>query len=323
MILGKILIVDGSNLLHRQLCQPHLWPLEHNGKKTGAVFGFFRSLLVILSKYPTHYPIVIFDKGRSARRLALYPSYKQKDDKKTEKDEKSSGLISKLPTGEDYLKELYRQGDIIQLLLSKFKVPTLVMRGWEGDDLMAIVSRMVADGVIITDDKDMYQLLSDNIQIYRSTNDEVIRLQDAEDPLYLNNRSYMIHKCIVGDTSDNIPQVAKGIGDRRAKKIVECIIRHNENKELYLEEMSKSDDKFMQDFVANHDKYELNKQLIDLSLIDNDPQVLQELVKQLTSTNGIPQFFDIITVLSSEGINTFDYQKLISHLVYTRKQVTD
>ncbi len=322
MRLGKILIVDGSNLLHRQLCQPSLWALEYSGKKTGAVFGFFRSLLVILSKYPTHYPIIIFDKGRSARRLALYPNYKRKDEKKKEKDDKL-GFMSKLPTGEDYLKELYRQGDIIQVLLSKLKIPTLVMRGWEGDDLMAILSRLVEDGIIITDDRDMYQLLSENTAIYRSTQDEVVRLSDATDPIYLNSRSYVIHKSIVGDVSDNIPQVAKGIGDRRALDLVKCIVKHNEVPEAYLEEMKTMKEGYVAKFIENHDNYLLNKHLIDLSLIDNDPAVLQELITQLVQTNGIPQLIDVITVLSSEGITAFDYQKLISHIVRTRQQVKE
>lgn len=329
MQLGKILIIDGSNLLHRQLSQASLQDLKYAGKHTGGVFGFFRSLLVALSRYPSHYPIIVFDKGRSARRLALYPNYKHTDDIKQERAGlKPAKYTAKPTTGIDYREELYRQGDIIISILELLKIPVIAVPGWEGDDIMAILSRLVSDGVVVTDDKDMYQLVSPNVQIFRPirTNDdgtlgETITFDKVKHPVYNNARSYVIHKSIVGDVSDNIPKVAAGVGDKKAEIITDYIIAANEDPTVYLEVLGNMREPHFAKFIAGHDQYLINKKLIDLSLIEQDPVILNELTQQLISTNGVPSMIDIIGALHREGIQAFDYPKMISHLTRTRHEV--
>jgi len=330
-LLGKILIIDGSNLLHRQLSQQELWDLKYQGKRTGAVFGFFRSLLVALNKYPTHYPIIVFDKGRSARRLALYPNYKHTEDVKLENDKKqndiSSGLITKDAAANEYLDELYRQGDVIKYLLSVMRVPVVSIRGWEGDDLMAILSRIADNGVIVTDDKDLYQLLSPTTQIFRpirldedGNRGEVVTFEKAKHPVFNDARSYVVHKAIVGDPSDNIPKVAHGLGDKRAEVLTDYIISAHENPEAYLPIMSEMKEPYFKKFIDNHEQYLINKQLIDLSLIDMDPIVMSELIGELIKACQTPMLIDVVKALSCEGINSFDYTKMISHVSRTRKE---
>ena len=332
MKLGKILIIDGSNLLHRQLSQPDLWELSYNGKRTGAVFGFFRSLLVSLNRYPEHYPIVVFDKGRSARRLEIYPNYKHTEDIKAENEKRqndlSMGVITTDTQKTEYIEELYRQGDVIKALLLAMKIPTISIRGWEGDDLMAILSRIVEDGVIVTDDKDMYQLLSPKIQIFRpiridenGKRGEVVLFNKVKHPVFNNTRSYVIHKSIVGDNSDNIPKVADGVGEKRAEVLTDYIISSNEDPEMYLEIMSNMKEPYFKKFIDGHDQYLTNIKLIDLSLVDLDPIVLDEISTQLVLSRGIPMLIDVVKALSTEGINDFDYTKLISHVTRTQNEV--
>lgn len=332
MKLGKILIVDGSNLLHRQLSQPELWELSYNGKRTGAVFGFFRSLLVSLNKYPEHYPIVVFDKGRSARRLEVFPNYKHTEDIKAENEKRQSelsmGVMTTNTPQTEYIQELYRQGDIIKALLQSMKIPSVSIRGWEGDDLMAILSRVVEDGVIVTDDKDMYQLLSPSIQIFRpiridenGNRGEVVLFNKVKHPVFNNTRSYVIHKSIVGDNSDNIPKVAEGVGDKRAEVLTDYIISANESPEVYLDIMKDMKEPYFKKFVENHEQFLTNVKLIDLSLVELDPMVLDEISTQLTISQGIPMFIDVVKALSVEGINNLDYTKLISHITRTQKEV--
>ena len=332
MQLGKILIIDGSNLLHRQLTQPTLWDLKYNGRRTGAVFGFLRSLSVILARFPAYYPIVIFDKGRSARRLALYPNYKRTEDAKQEHADRaqkvSAGLISKDSASSELNEELYRQGDVIRVLLGVLKIPVLTVRGWEGDDLMAMVATLVEDGIIVSDDKDLYQLLSGKIQIFRPIRTdaeghrgELVTFDKVKHPVFNNARSYIVHKAIVGDTSDNIPKISQGLGEKRAEVLTDYIISMHEDPSIYLEIMKSMKEPYFKKFIEAHDQYLINMQLIDLSLVKMDYYILEELAMQLESCKGIPQLMDVVKTLSLGGIESLGYTRLISHITRTQQEV--
>ena len=93
-IYNKLLIFDGSYMLHRNLSQPNQWEMKNTkGKRTGGIYGSLRTILKELSQYNL-YPIVVFDGGLSKRRLNIYPNYKRnlekqallecKDNEKTE-----------------------------------------------------------------------------------------------------------------------------------------------------------------------------------------------------------------------------------------------
>jgi 5'-3' exonuclease len=325
VILSKVLIIDGSNLLYRQLKQSELWELSYNGKRTGAVFGFFRSLPLILQKFPMHYPIIVFDKGRSLRRLTIYPNYKKTEDLKKTND---SGYTTTSVTDE-FNNELHRQGDIVLSILEKLKIPTLSLRGYEGDDLIAIISRYTTDKIIVTEDKDMYQLLNEKTKIYRPMRTDefgnrglLVTFDKVKHPVYNNARSYVILKSIIGDVSDNIPKVCKGLGEKKAEVICDYILSCNEDPNIYLEIIKSMDAKFFKDFVDNHEQFLLNKSLIDLSLVSYDPLVVEELRLAVNRVRDIPNFIEVVTILGQEGISSVDYQKVINHVLNTRKEVT-
>lgn len=333
MKLDKILIIDGSNLLHRQLNQSDLDDLTYNGKKTGAVYGFFRSLLVSVKRYPDHYPIIVFDKGKSPRRLAIYPNYKHTEDNRKEREELKSkvesGLIPKEQLVNEYLQELFRQGDIIRELLASFKIPVIMMSHWEGDDLMAILSRVVKDGVIVTDDRDMYQLANDHIKIFRPIRIDnegnrgvEVLYNDVADPKY-GIREFVIIKSIVGDGSDNIPKVAEGLGNKHAKEVADIILDSNEDPLVYLDKIKTIGKKYSNNFVEHFVEYKRNLYLVDLSLVPYDPIVLEELNNQLMKLDGQVQLLDVVKSLSRQGITRFDYTKLIECLYRSRSQVYD
>lgn len=75
---NKVLIIDGSYMLHRNLHIEELNLLtDNNGNKTGGLFGFMRSLLKACKSVKQGYmPIICWDSGLSERRLKIYPNYK-------------------------------------------------------------------------------------------------------------------------------------------------------------------------------------------------------------------------------------------------------
>ena len=74
---NKVLIIDGSYLLHRQLHQPRVSDLENGG-----VFGFLRSISKEIHNSKGFFPIVAFDHGLSKRRVEIDPYYKKANERK-------------------------------------------------------------------------------------------------------------------------------------------------------------------------------------------------------------------------------------------------
>lgn len=330
-MLTKIMIVDGSNMLHRQMHQPALAELQYNGQKTGAVFGFMRSLLVSMERYPDYYPVVVFDKGRSPRRMELYPNYKRAEDRKIERDrvklEIANGRLPKSAGEDEFLNDLISQGEIIKSVLSSFKIPMVSIYQWEGDDIIAIISRFVKESVIVTDDKDMYQLTSPNDIIFRPirTAEDGTRGQEVryEDVLGSDEgrRRFIIAKAIGGDGSDNIPQVARGLGPKRSEVIVDTIIESNEDPSTYLPILESMDNKYVKLFLENHDQYILNMKLVDLSLIDNDQSVISELANEIQRCSSDANFIEVVSALGAYGIKDFDYSRMITLLSGVKRSI--
>ena len=216
MRLNKVLIVDGSYLLHRALHIEHLYNLcTSEGISTGGVFQFLRSLNSEVRKFSDYYPVVCWDAGLSERRLKVYPNYKHHEDRITSEAELRA--IGQEPEVDEYIQRYRDNRQLVIGILNDLGVPSLRFNGWEGDDLLYIVSRMSDDGIVLTDDRDLIQLLSPTTRISRPMADEILEYNkyqsENNDP---DMKKFVIIKSIVGDGSDNIPKCAAGVGGKTA-----------------------------------------------------------------------------------------------------------
>lgn len=270
--LNKILIVDGSYLLHRSLSTPSLQELETSkGFKTGGVFGSLRILQFELKNFPDYFPIFCFDKGLSKRRTDLYSDYKN-----NQKRIKADNLIGlgKTVEEDEFLKEYRRQRKDLIPILKSLGIPSLIFSGWEGDDLQYFLSLVCNEAVILSDDKDLIQLVAPNIKIRRSMRDELIEWETS-DPYYHYPR-YIIRKAIVGDKSDNIPNCVKGIGEKTADLISQLVADKSYEQikpllEWYCSGKQKGITKKIQSLLENWDTFERNYKLIDLHQVEFPP----------------------------------------------------
>ena len=278
--LNKVMIVDGSYFLHRALNTPGLQELTTStGMKTGGVFGALRILQSEIKKFPGYFPIFCFDKGLSKRRVELYPDYKA-----NRKRQEADALIAAglEPEKDDYLEEYHRQrSDLIQILRA-LGIPSLLLPGTEGDDLQYLLSIVCEEGVVVSDDKDMIQLVSPTIKVRRSMRDETIEW-DTSDASYRHPR-FTIRKSIVGDGSDNIPKCAPGLGDKGADEIAKILESHefSEYKSVLEEEVKNGSklSKKIQGLLDNWDQFLINYQLIDLRLVEA-PAGFEQMIKDL------------------------------------------
>ena len=197
-----VYLVDGSSYMYRSFFAVRGLQ-NRDGLPTNAVFGFVNMILKILrTKSPTHM-LVAFDTKAPTFRHELYPEYKAKRDVIPE------DLVKQIP----YLKRFIRLSGISQMELE----------GFEADDIMGTLSRLAiesgGEAVLVSSDKDFFQLLSDRVVMWDTMKDVVLGPEDIEERFGLEPSRVLEVMGLMGDTADNISGVP-GIGEKTAVKLI-------------------------------------------------------------------------------------------------------
>ncbi len=215
-----ILLVDGNYILHRCLHTPDLAAMKTStGTPTGGIFGFFSSLRKSLESYSdTRRVIVAWDTGRSPRRLELLPEYKANRQPKDEDEREES---------ERYKAVFDHQVGLIKQNLPRFGVRQVALPSREGDDLIGLICKLYPrrKKTIVTDDKDMLQLVNRTTSVFRPIREEEVTFLNFEEKTGSENPSkFIVAKSILGDKSDNIDGVPK-VGKKTVQDLLEVVNR--------------------------------------------------------------------------------------------------
>lgn len=205
--MSKFLIVDGSSLLHRAFFALPLTMTNAAGQCTNAVYGFATMFAGILAKEQPDMVAVCFDKSRVTFRTEIFAEYK--------------GQRAATPS------ELSPQFEMTKHLLEAMGIVWEEVAGFEADDIIGtLAKKAAADGhtaLILTGDRDSYQLIDDNISVIM-TKKGISQTELWDKAMLLEHYglapAQMIDlKALMGDASDNIPGVA-GIGEKTALKLL-------------------------------------------------------------------------------------------------------
>ncbi len=271
--MDRNILIDGDNLLHRAQAvyvsnrPPEDQYVSRSGYPTGLIFGVLDMLSDWLSSMSNPSRLVFFLDGRPSRRLSVDPTYKQED------RDKDAGRPWKSPCATT-LSDGVAVEDQISLLVHILKLLGFDIchhPDEEADDLIAsyVRSRISDVNVIVSSDKDMYQLLSwdDKVVLYRpgvSGN----RFFDSERATSHMMERYKVlvppanvrmFKALTGDPSDGITGVP-----RLRKKVAAPLCHHTSVESLYatgLPGFSKIEKKNASDLV---DRIKLNYEIIGL-----------------------------------------------------------
>ncbi len=174
------------------------------GESTGAVFGFVSKLFSVLRDYRPDGVAVAFDKGDTWRH-AEFSEYKATRDAMPD--------------------DMRPQMDRIEQVLEVLRIPTVSLENYEADDVLGALAQQAAaaghDVLILTGDRDLFQLASDRVRIvYTSGGPSPTTLayglvEVAERYGGLTPEQFLEMKALVGDSSDNIPG-APGVGEKTA-----------------------------------------------------------------------------------------------------------
>lgn len=324
-LLKKILIVDGSYLLSRQLHVKSLYELKApDGSGTGGIFGFIRALSHELRVCGDYYPIITWDEGLSPRRVAADPYYKHADER-AEKDKMT--LIEDDPD-DAYLIQYRSQRSSIIELLSYFGVPSIKYKGYEGDDLMYILTKISEDSLVLTDDRDMLQLLGERCKVRRPMANE---LWDID--YFLKSRGFsdiydfILYKAIIGDGSDNIPSSCKGVGEASVNEFIKLVYKFYKSDGVFdfrgypdsVDTMKKfcleNDIKYKKAYLnLNIPRFITNLELVDLNKVDIEDSIVRSIISSVSNSRSGVDYFKAMSILTRFGIKEISADDFMSSI---------
>ena len=305
-----VLLIDGAHALRRAMYQPSLRDLSNaNGVPTGAIFGFMNILRGAINSMSANSVVVCWEGGHSERRLEVYDQYKHRDyEGDPERD--SHGMT-------DY--EYYsHQLSWIKKILEMLGVHQLRVDGKEGDDVLYQACHLLGGRkIIISEDRDFYALVNEDVSLYRPIKKEYIDNNNFKEISggYSTPKHYLYGKVLSGDGSDNIPSVAKGFGEKSILTILEKIEDPNElsPKRLIQEAAKIGNSRMMKLVDAGEEPIIRNLNLVDISREPFDIFQLQGLADEL-STQHYPNIAMVTKIFKTLEFNEENTRGIINKI---------
>ena len=238
---NNLLLIDANNVAFRYLHRPNFDDYSQEYIKTISSLG---------KSYSAKRIVCCFDVGASSYRKAIYPGYKQ--NRKVERTEEEKIRF----TG--FFNCLKDTTELLPFEHYKFK-------GIEADDLITYLANNLKeqyDNVwIVSSDRDLYQLLDHNVNIFNLFSRKEITLDSLHEDWEFTPQEFLFSRIIEGDKSDGIMGI-DGIGKKRSQSLVKEY-KNLDNLINNLPIAGKA--KYIQNLNSGKEILLLNKQLMDLN----------------------------------------------------------
>ena len=195
-----IILVDGSSYLYRAY---HALPplMTSKNQPTGAIKGVISMIKRIRIDHPESPLAVVFDAKGKTFRHDMYSEYKG----------------NRPPMPED----LVQQIEPIHRIISLMGIKLIMISGVEADDVIGTLAEQARqkklNAVISTGDKDMTQLVCDNVSVVNTMSGELLDENGVEKKFGVGPELITDYLALIGDKSDNVPGVDK-VGPKTAVK---------------------------------------------------------------------------------------------------------
>jgi DNA polymerase I len=238
------LIIDGMSQAYRAYFAIR-GLASTQGLPTNAVYGFAIMLKRVLEKFPPDYIAVAFDSPERTARHAQYDLYK--------------ATRKKMPS------DLSQQMPYIRKFCEAMRIPVLELPGHEADDIIGTVTTNAVKAglnpVVVTLDKDLYQLVDTILILNTSKDDLVVDREKVVELFGVTPEQIPDLLGLWGDTSDNVPG-APGIGEKGARDLIQKF-GSIENLLDHAEEVTSA--KHRTSLLENKAQILLSKQLVTLN----------------------------------------------------------
>jgi 5'-3' exonuclease len=275
----KTLLVDGNNLL--KIGFHGVKDYYHNGNHIGGIWHFLNTIRRFIEEHNFDKIVVFWDgEGNSSKRKIIYPQYKE----------------NRIQEQNEYKVQSFSfQKERVKQYLEEMFVRQVNVDNNEADDLIAYYCQIAENEniTIFSSDKDLTQLISENVSIYSPSakqmykNGDKIKLKEHEIP----HNNILTYKILTGDKSDNIDGIYY-LGDKTLFKLFPELLEQ----ELTITDiLSKAETLLKEDKentalknlltgktksgIYGDEYYEINKKIVDLSdpMIDDEGKEVVEL----------------------------------------------
>ena len=315
------LLIDGSNVLELSLAADKT--LSSSGLEIGGIFQFLLQIKMMLQKGNFKYVYVMWDGIKSGQlRKNIYSEYKSNRDKEFDEEGLSpymQEVNNRLKFMQNYIfkqkdpmklaekkkhKDLfYWQRDIVMECLEVLFIRQCMCDYTEADDLIGYYvshKRPNERIVIVSNDRDLTQLISDDVIVYVQSLKKFINTKNHTDIMGYDYQNVVLKKMICGDASDNIKGI-KGVGEKtlfenfseiktRKVELEEVVIRAkqiNENRTAEKKKPLKRVENIVNrvtDGVQGEMIFEINRKIIDL----RNPLITDEAKELMDSIMYVP-----------------------------------
>lgn len=210
----RYLLIDGLNFFIRSFTVNPT--MDMNGEHVGGTIGFLIGLnKLVREQRPTHIIVVWDGEGGSLKRRSIFKDYKAGRKPK----------VNRQYSFEDpnqQMESFRRQLEMLDKYLEFLPLTSIRIKGVEADDVIAYLWGFLLDKndqkVIVSSDKDFYQLLDTKTVIYVPTKKKYFSSSDLRETLDILPENYILMKALMGDKSDNIDGI-RGIGPKSVTKL--------------------------------------------------------------------------------------------------------
>lgn len=206
MPMQTLLLIDGNAIMHRAY---HALPpfKSADGTPTNVVYGYLSMLNKVVVDFKPDYLISCFDTPKPTFRNKLFKEYQ------SQRPKIDDSFIIQIP--------------LVKQALDAAGINRLEKDGYEADDLIGTITRIFETNkfrvVILTGDKDIFQLITDNVFVAAPqlglANIKIFDKSEVEKKLEVAPNQIIEYKALAGDPSDNYPG-ASGIGPKTASKLI-------------------------------------------------------------------------------------------------------
>jgi DNA polymerase I len=200
---STLYLVDGSGYIFRAF---YALPQLNNsrGLPTNAVYGFVRMLLKLLKDAHPARLAIVFDSPKKTFRDDLFESYK------ANRIRPPNDLVVQIP--------------YIHRAVEAFRIKSLILGGYEADDLIGTLAVRAAKGgidtVIVTADKDFMQLVGPHVTLWDTMRDKRTGAREVREKLGVEPKAVVDLMALMGDSIDNVKGVP-GVGEKTASALIQ------------------------------------------------------------------------------------------------------
>lgn len=259
----RVMVVDALNQwLRTYIIDPSL---STNGQPIGGVKGFFKVLQKLNREIRPDYIVVVWDgAGGSKKRKAQHKDYK------VGRNPLRLNRNVRLSDDDEQDNKIWQLGRTVEYL-NLCPVVQLMEDGVEADDLISLVCQMERfDGwhkIIVSSDKDFFQLCDDETIVYRPTQSEVLNKNHIVEQFSIHPKNFALARAMVGDSSDNLPGI-KGVGLPSVAKRLPFLKEEQEYEVKDIQKFCEETDsklKFYKTVLDNLDTVRFNLKMMQLS----------------------------------------------------------